>query len=212
VFTQTFLNVYTCEVYKCAYLISTHLIARLEVEGQNTTGLADLFEEVHRSIRHNSGLQAFISSRIGPIIQSHSLTKMLSAGQLASFFASLQCHLDTVIRPTSGARYELLDLAVPKEAGDSLSQRNVYNLFLTYFFSEETQEEVMLRAGQLLGRVVAAVAEKVRNDGKNVVARSRLEDWKGLEMAHLVSFLEKQEVTAVWEPNEVLGRKVFYEL
>ena len=137
---------------------------------------------------------------------------MVSAGQLAALFASLQSHLDTVIRPASGARYELLDLAIPKEAGDSLSQRNVYSLFLTYFFHEDTQEEVMLRAGKLLQRVVAAVGEKVRGDGKNVVARTRLGDWKGLEMAHLVSFLEKQEVTAVWEQNEVLGRKVFYEL
>lgn len=211
-FAQTFLNVYTCEVYKCAYLISTHLIARLEVEGQNTTGLADLFEEVHRSIRHNPGLQGFISSRIGPVIQTHSLTEMISAGQLSDLFSSLQSYLDTVIRPASGARYELLDLAIPKEAGDSLSKRNVYNLFLTYFFHADTQEEVMLRAARLLDRVVAALEDKVRGDGKNVVARTRLGDWKGLEMAHLVSFLEKQEVTAVWEQNEVLGRKVFYEL
>ena len=212
VFVQTFLNIYTCEVYKCAYLISTHLIARLGVEGQNTTGLTDLFEEVHRNIRHNPALHRFITDRIGPVIETHPLSELLSAGQLPSLFSSLHTPLDTVTRPPSGPRYELLDLSLPSEAGTSLSQRNVYTQFLTYFFAEETQEEIRFRALKLLEKVLGSIVAKVKNDGKNVTTRTKLEDWKGLEMAHLVSFLEKQEVTAVWEANEVLGRKVFYEL
>jgi hypothetical protein len=68
----------------------------------------------------------------------------------------------------------------------------------------------MRRVDLVFAKVLSEVAGFIRVAGKNNPWRSSLNDWKGLELAKLIPFLERVESWTVHEPCEWLSKLVFY--
>ena len=69
VFTQMLVNVYSSEIFKMIFMISTHLVARKEQEYENCTKLVECLDELTSSIKEEMIISEFIEENIRSIIE-----------------------------------------------------------------------------------------------------------------------------------------------
>ena len=69
VFTQMLVNIYSSEIFKMIFMISTHLVARKEQEGENCMSLVGLLDDLTSSLKEEMIISEFIEGKIRSILE-----------------------------------------------------------------------------------------------------------------------------------------------
>jgi hypothetical protein len=71
VFTQLFVNMYSSEIFKLVFLISTHLAAKKDQDGENCELMLRAVDRLNNSIQEEVVISGFISEKIQHIIHTY---------------------------------------------------------------------------------------------------------------------------------------------
>lgn len=69
VFTQMLVNMYSSEIFKMVFMISTHLVARKEQEGENCMTLVGLLDDLTSSLKEEMIISEFIEGKIRSVLE-----------------------------------------------------------------------------------------------------------------------------------------------
>lgn len=103
VFTQMLLNVYSSEIYKIVFMISTHLVARKEQDFEDCTKLIESIQVLTNSIKKDVLIKDYIQDNIRLTIEKYhinsiQLDKMITKEELRIILEKVKIKLNCVIR------------------------------------------------------------------------------------------------------------------
>ncbi|CAG9315992.1 unnamed protein product [Blepharisma stoltei] len=207
VMTQLLTNIYSSEIYKLSFLISTHLIARKEFENEQVDDLIENFERMNAEIKQANQLIAYIENNIQELLLGMKLEEIFCASDLKELFEKIKLKLHGIVR-TKNPVYEIFVAGVADWAVETQNTQE----FCKYYYLEETQGDLMRRVNEGYEKLYDTIKEEIGKNGKNNPRRKYPLDWKGLELAFIIPMLDRLNSFTVWEPYETLGRKIYFDL
>ena len=70
----------------------------------------------------------------------------------------------------------------------------------------------MDRINQVYLAVYNSVAKEIEDNGKISITEESAENVKALELAHIIPIVSKQQPFLTWQPYDILGKRIFFDL
>ena len=70
----------------------------------------------------------------------------------------------------------------------------------------------MNRINKVYQNIFESIQQEIEDNGKDQIMEESRLSIKGLEMAHIIPIICKQQGFLTWQPYEILGRKIYFDL
>mmetsp|Transcript_999 Transcript_999/g.989 ORF Transcript_999/g.989 Transcript_999/m.989 type:complete len:156 (+) Transcript_999:324-791(+) len=154
--TQLLANIYSSEIYKLSFLISTHLVARKEFDKEQVDDIIENFERMNSEIKQASQLMVYIENNIQDLLFGMKLEEMFCTSDLKELFEKIKQKLHGVVR-TKLPAYEIFVAGIPDWAVESQNTQE----FCKYYYLEETQSDLMRRVNEGYEKLYDTIKEEI---------------------------------------------------